>query len=129
MTGEKWMGDLSQVEGKDALTKEVDAALLAGQADLAVHCVKDIPADRPLPAGTTFAAFLKRDDIRDAFIHQGSLPWTSCPLAPGLAPPPSAASRSLPPSTRTWAAPPCAGTRTSGSRNWRPERPTPSSWP
>lgn len=49
-TGDKWMGDLSQVEGKGAFTKEVDAALLAGEADLAVHCVKDIPADRPLPA-------------------------------------------------------------------------------
>jgi len=68
-TGDKWMGDLAQVEGKGAFTKEVDAALLAGEADLAVHCVKDIPADRPLPAGTTFAAFLKRDDIRDALIH------------------------------------------------------------
>lgn len=67
-TGDRWLGALSQVEGKGAFTKEVDAALLAGQADLAVHCVKDIPADRPLPAGTLFAAFLKRDDIRDALV-------------------------------------------------------------
>lgn len=72
-TGDKWMGDLSQVEGKGAFTKEVDAALLVGEADLAVHCLKDVPADRPLPAGTTFAAFLKRDDIRDALIHPGGL--------------------------------------------------------
>ncbi|WP_399457412.1 hydroxymethylbilane synthase [Streptomyces sp. WAC05950] len=72
-TGDKWMGDLSQVEGKGAFTKEVDAAILAGEADLAVHCVKDVPADRPLPAGTTFAAFLKRDDIRDALVHADGL--------------------------------------------------------
>ncbi|MFD0422739.1 hydroxymethylbilane synthase [Streptomyces parvus] len=72
-TGDQWMGDLSAVEGKGAFTKEVDAALLAGEADLAVHCVKDIPADRPLPAGTAFAAFLRRDDIRDALIHPGGL--------------------------------------------------------
>ncbi|MEV0039251.1 hydroxymethylbilane synthase [Streptomyces sp. NPDC050804] len=72
-TGDKWMGDLSKVEGKGAFTKEVDAALLSGEADLAVHCVKDVPADRPLPVGTTFAAFLKRDDIRDALIHPGGL--------------------------------------------------------
>ncbi|MFF5638727.1 hydroxymethylbilane synthase [Streptomyces sp. NPDC012825] len=78
-TGDKWMGDLSQVEGKGAFTKEVDAALLAGEADLAVHCVKDIPADRPLPAGTTFAAFLKRDDIRDALIHLGGLTLDQLP--------------------------------------------------
>jgi len=78
-TGDKWMGDLSAVEGKGAFTKEVDQALLAGEADLAVHCVKDIPADRPLPAGTTFAAFLKRDDIRDAFIHPAGLPLDQLP--------------------------------------------------
>ncbi|GAA1367259.1 hydroxymethylbilane synthase [Streptomyces beijiangensis] len=70
-SGDRWMGDLAKLGGKGAFTKEVDAALLAGEADLAVHCVKDVPADRPLPAGTVFAAFLKRDDIRDALIHPG----------------------------------------------------------
>ncbi|MER7400370.1 hydroxymethylbilane synthase [Streptomyces sp. NPDC000151] len=78
-TGDRWMGDLSAVEGKGAFTKEVDAALLSGEADLAVHCVKDIPADRPLPAGTTFAAFLKRDDVRDALIHPGGLTLDELP--------------------------------------------------
>ncbi|WP_432247406.1 hydroxymethylbilane synthase [Streptomyces sanyensis] len=78
-TGDRWMGDLSQVEGKGAFTKEVDAALLAGEADLAVHCVKDVPADRPLPAGTVFAAFLARDDIRDAVVHPGGLGLDALP--------------------------------------------------
>ncbi len=78
-TGDKWMGDLAKVEGKGAFTKEVDAALLAGAADLAVHCVKDVPADRPLPAGTMFAAFLKRDDIRDALVHPGGLTLDELP--------------------------------------------------
>ncbi|MFB7466173.1 hydroxymethylbilane synthase [Streptomyces sp. NPDC056224] len=78
-TGDKWMGDLSQVEGKGAFTKEVDDALLNDDADLAVHCLKDIPCDRPLPAGTMFAAFLKRDDIRDALIHPGGLPLDQLP--------------------------------------------------
>ncbi|MEV6945008.1 hydroxymethylbilane synthase [Streptomyces sp. NPDC051172] len=78
-TGDKWMGVLSQVEGKGAFTKEVDAALLAGEADLAVHCLKDVPADRPLPAGTTFAAFLKRDDIRDALVHPDGLTLDELP--------------------------------------------------
>lgn len=80
-TGDKWLGDLSAVEGKGAFTKEVDAALLAGRADVAVHCVKDVPADRPLPAGTVFAAFLKRDDVRDALVHPDGL--TLDELAPG----------------------------------------------
>ncbi len=78
-TGDQWMGDLSQVEGKGAFTKEVDAALLAGAADLAVHCVKDVPADRPLPAGTVFAAFLERDDIRDVLVHPGRLTLDKLP--------------------------------------------------
>lgn len=78
-SGDRWMGDLAVLGGKGAFTKEVDAALLAGEADLAVHCVKDVPADRPLPAGTTFAAFLERDDIRDALIHPGGLTLAELP--------------------------------------------------
>ncbi|MEB3962898.1 hydroxymethylbilane synthase [Streptomyces kunmingensis] len=67
-SGDRWMGDLSKLGGKGAFTKEVDQALLDGRADLAVHCLKDIPADRPLPEGCTFGAYLKRDDVRDALI-------------------------------------------------------------
>ncbi|MER5845185.1 MULTISPECIES: hydroxymethylbilane synthase [Streptomyces] len=78
-TGDKWLGDLAQVEGKGAFTKEVDAALLTGEADLAVHCVKDVPADRPLPAGTAFAAFLKRDDVRDALVQLDGLTLEELP--------------------------------------------------
>ncbi|MDX6744814.1 hydroxymethylbilane synthase [Actinocorallia sp. A-T 12471] len=72
-SGDKWQGPLSELGlgGKGAFTKEVDAALLAGEADIAVHCIKDVPADRPLPKGTVFAGYLKRDDIRDALVHPG----------------------------------------------------------
>ncbi|WP_457034005.1 hydroxymethylbilane synthase [Kitasatospora sp. P5_F3] len=72
-SGDRWMGDLAKLGGKGAFTKEVDQALLAGEADLAVHCLKDVPADRPLPAGTVFAGYLRRDDIRDAVIHPEGL--------------------------------------------------------
>jgi hydroxymethylbilane synthase len=78
-SGDRWMGDLSKLGGKGAFTKEVDAALLAGEADLAVHCMKDVPADRPLPAGTVFAAYLKRDDIRDALVHPEGLTLDQLP--------------------------------------------------
>ncbi|MFE2432848.1 hydroxymethylbilane synthase [Streptomyces sp. NPDC059373] len=78
-SGDRWMGDLARLGGKGAFTKEVDATLLAGEADLAVHCVKDVPADRPLPAGTVFAAFLRRDDIRDALVHPGGLTLDELP--------------------------------------------------
>ncbi|MBC3984091.1 hydroxymethylbilane synthase [Streptomyces buecherae] len=78
-SGDRWLGDLAKLGGKGAFTKEVDAALLAGEADLAVHCVKDVPADRPLPAGTVFAAYLKRDDIRDALVHPDGLTLDQLP--------------------------------------------------
>ncbi|MEU9043874.1 MULTISPECIES: hydroxymethylbilane synthase [unclassified Kitasatospora] len=80
-SGDRWTGDLAALGGKGAFTKEVDAALLAGEADVAVHCLKDVPADRPLPAGTVFAAYLRRDDIRDALVHPGGL--TLAELPPG----------------------------------------------
>ncbi|MQY10986.1 Porphobilinogen deaminase [Streptomyces sp. RB5] len=70
-SGDRHLGPLSQLGGKGAFTKEVDAALLDGRADMAVHCMKDVPGDRPVPAGTVFAAYLKRDDIHDALLHPG----------------------------------------------------------
>ena len=78
-SGDRWQGDLARLGGKGAFTKEVDAALLGGEADLAVHCLKDVPADRPLPAGTVFAAYLRRDDIRDALVHPGGLTLDELP--------------------------------------------------
>ncbi len=78
-SGDRWMGDLSVLGGKGAFTKEVDAALLAGIADLAVHCMKDIPADRPLPEGTVFAGYMERDDVRDAVIHPTGLTLAQMP--------------------------------------------------
>ena len=75
-SGDRWAGPLSALGGKGAFTKEVDAALVSGACDLAVHCMKDVPGDRPVPAGTVFAAYLARDDIRDALIHPGGLRLT-----------------------------------------------------
>ncbi len=67
-SGDRWQGSLADLGGKGAFTKEVDQALLAGRVDLAVHCVKDVPGDRPAPAGTVLAAYLARDDVRDCLI-------------------------------------------------------------
>ncbi|WP_436520009.1 hydroxymethylbilane synthase [Actinoplanes sp. HUAS TT8] len=78
-SGDRWQGDLSQLGGKGAFTKEVDAALLAGEVDLVVHCVKDVPGDRPAPAGTVMAAYLGRDDVRDAWIHPAGIPIDQAP--------------------------------------------------
>ncbi len=57
---------LSKVGGKGLFVKELEAALEAGQAQLAVHSLKDVPMD--LPAGFELAAVLEREDPRDAFV-------------------------------------------------------------
>lgn len=77
--GDIWKGPLSALGGKGAFTKEVDHALIANDCDLAVHCMKDVPGDRPMPAGTVFAAYLARDDVRDAHVHPGGLPLDELP--------------------------------------------------
>jgi hydroxymethylbilane synthase len=68
--GDRWMGDLAELGGKGAFTKEIDLALLADQADLAVHCLKDIPGDVPVPEGLAFAGYLPREDVHDAVISR-----------------------------------------------------------
>jgi len=78
-SGDRWAGPLSALGGKGAFTKEIDQALLDGRCDLGVHCMKDVPGDRPVPAGTVFAAYLERDDIHDALIHPGGLPLAQLP--------------------------------------------------
>ncbi|HET9680095.1 MAG TPA: hydroxymethylbilane synthase [Gammaproteobacteria bacterium] len=57
---------LSQVGGKGLFTKELERALLADSADIAVHSMKDVPVE--LPADFMLAAVLERHDPRDAFI-------------------------------------------------------------
>ena len=78
-SGDRWAGPLSALGGKGAFTKEIDQALLDGHCDLGVHCMKDVPGDRPVPAGTVFAAYLERDDIHDALIHPGGLTLAQLP--------------------------------------------------
>src|SRR6202035_5419145 len=51
--------------GKGMFTKEIEEALAAGQVDLAVHSLKDLPTE--LPAGFEIAAITERQDPRDAF--------------------------------------------------------------
>jgi porphobilinogen deaminase len=53
---------------KGLFTKELEVALLKGQADLAVHSLKDLPTD--LPAGLKLAATPKRADVRDVLIYR-----------------------------------------------------------
>jgi hydroxymethylbilane synthase len=57
---------LEAVGGKGAFLKEIEEAMLAGQVDLAVHSLKDVPVR--LPDGLHLAATLERADPRDALL-------------------------------------------------------------
>ena len=57
---------LAKVGTKGLFTKEIEEALLAGTADLAVHSLKDLPTE--LPAGLVVAATPAREDARDALV-------------------------------------------------------------
>lgn len=64
---------LSSFASKGIFTKEVDEALLAGRADVAVHCVKDLPT--VLPPGLKVAAFMDRGDPWDAVVLRDPSLW------------------------------------------------------
>jgi hydroxymethylbilane synthase len=55
---------LNEIGGKGLFLKEIEEALLAGEADLAVHSLKDVPAE--LAAGLYIGCVPKREDPRDA---------------------------------------------------------------
>ena len=57
---------LAKVGGKGLFVKELEVAMLEDQADIAVHSMKDVPAE--LPDELHLALVTKREDPRDAFI-------------------------------------------------------------
>ena len=57
---------LSEAGGKGLFSREIEAALAAGEVDLGVHSSKDLASS--LPDGMVLAAFLEREDVRDAFV-------------------------------------------------------------
>lgn len=59
--------------GKGLFVKELEAALLEQQADIAVHSMKDVPVHQP--AGLMLSAYLEGEDPRDALVsnHHASL--------------------------------------------------------
>jgi hydroxymethylbilane synthase len=57
---------LSVIDRRDVFTRQLDEALLAGEIDLAVHSLKDVPTE--LPGGIVLAAVTERYDPRDVLV-------------------------------------------------------------
>jgi hydroxymethylbilane synthase len=64
---------LAKVGGKGLFVKELEVALLQGDADIAVHSMKDVPME--FPEGLGLSVICEREDPRDAFVsnHFGCL--------------------------------------------------------
>src|SRR5690554_3954345 len=57
---------LAKIGGKALFVKELEVAMLAGEADLAVHSMKDVPME--FPEGLMLSTICSREDPRDAFV-------------------------------------------------------------
>ncbi|MGC7559890.1 hydroxymethylbilane synthase [Pasteurella sp. PK-2025] len=57
---------LAKIGGKGLFVKELENALLKGEADIAVHSMKDVPMQ--FPDGLTLSVICPREDPRDAFV-------------------------------------------------------------
>ncbi|MCU7880484.1 MAG: hydroxymethylbilane synthase [Candidatus Thiodiazotropha sp. (ex Lucinoma aequizonata)] len=72
---------LAKIGGKGLFIKELEQGILNGQADIAVHSMKDVPVE--LPGGLHLAVIMQREDPRDAFVsnryqHFNELPQGAC---------------------------------------------------
>jgi hydroxymethylbilane synthase len=63
--------------GEGVFVREIEAALLRGEIDLAIHSLKDLPVDET--PGLKLKAFLKREDPREAFLTSSDLDFNELP--------------------------------------------------
>ena len=78
-TGDKILDvPLAKVGGKGLFTKEIEVELDAGQVDLAVHSMKDVPTE--LPDGLFIAAMPERVDPRDAMVSGAGYDLDTLPI-------------------------------------------------
>lgn len=68
---------LLEIGGKSLFTKEIEEALLDGRIDVAVHSMKDVPAEQP--EGLVIAAIPEREDARDAFVSPNHARFAELP--------------------------------------------------
>ena len=73
---------LLEIGGKALFTKEIEEALLDGRVDVAVHSMKDVPAEQP--PGLCIAAVPPREDARDAFVSETFASFADLPAGARL---------------------------------------------
>ena len=77
-TGDKILDvPLAQVGGKGLFVKEIETALLEGRVDLAVHSMKDMPAE--IPQGLCISAMPERENPLDVLISRNGHPFKDLP--------------------------------------------------
>lgn len=59
---------LAKIGGKGLFTKELEEAMLRGEAHIAVHSLKDVPME--FPEGLKLGVITKREDVRDAMLSE-----------------------------------------------------------
>jgi len=81
--GDRSSASLAEIGGRGVFVIEIERALLAGEIDLAVHSLKDLPsAETP---GLTIGAVLPREDARDALLSREGLTLERLPAGATVA--------------------------------------------
>ncbi|MBK7301326.1 MAG: hydroxymethylbilane synthase [Moraxellaceae bacterium] len=68
---------LAKIGGKGLFVKELESAMLAGEADLAVHSMKDVPME--YPEGLAITTICEREDPTDAFVSNNFATFDDLP--------------------------------------------------
>ncbi len=77
-TGDKILDvPLAKVGGKGLFVKEIEEAMLAGEIDIAVHSMKDVPTF--FPDGLHLSCITKREDPRDALLSRNKVKFKELP--------------------------------------------------
>lgn len=68
---------LAEIGGKGLFVKEIEESMLSGGIDIAVHSMKDVPAQ--IPDGLLIDTFLQREDPRDVLLSNGHINFADLP--------------------------------------------------